>query len=61
MDRLHSLLERHVEATSSAKARDILDQWPQSAGAFVKVTPTEYRKALQLYGTPDDTRAVAAA
>jgi glutamate synthase (NADPH/NADH) large chain len=61
MDRLHGLLLRHVEATGSTQARHILDQWPEAASKFVKVTPTEYRKALRLYGAPDETQAVAAA
>ena len=45
----------------SATARDLLESWPQSASKFVKVTPTEYRKALQLYGSEHETAAVAAA
>ncbi|MEO6359633.1 MAG: glutamate synthase large subunit [Sphingomicrobium sp.] len=60
-DRLHMLLQRHAEATGSATARDLLAAWPQSASKFVKVTPTEYRKALQLYGSHDEPAAVAAA
>jgi glutamate synthase (NADPH/NADH) large chain len=58
---LHLLLQRHAEATGSATARELLAQWPQSASKFVKVTPTEYRKALQLYGSDHEPAAVAAA
>jgi glutamate synthase (NADPH/NADH) large chain len=61
MDRLHGLLERHFEATGSSRAREILDNWAEASARFVKVTPTEYRKALQMYGAPDETQAVAAA
>jgi glutamate synthase (NADPH/NADH) large chain len=61
MDRLHALLQRHAEATGSATARELLASWPQSASKFVKVTPTEYRKALQLYGSEHETAVVAAA
>jgi glutamate synthase (NADPH/NADH) large chain len=61
MDRLHALLQRHAEATGSATAQELLASWPQSASRFVKVTPTEYRKALQLYGSEHETAVVAAA
>jgi glutamate synthase (NADPH/NADH) large chain len=61
MDRLHALLQRHAEATGSGTARDLLAAWPQSASKFVKVVPTEYRAALQLYGSDHEPAAVAAA
>jgi len=40
------LLESHVRYTGSARARTILEQWPQYRSKFVKVFPREYRRAL---------------
>ncbi len=46
-DRLYTLIERHYHYTKSGRARQIMDRWPQSLGQFVKVTPLDYRRALQ--------------
>jgi glutamate synthase (NADPH) large chain len=47
---LRKLLEDHHRWTGSLRARDILDQWRDARGRFVKVFPTEYRRALQERG-----------
>jgi glutamate synthase (NADPH) large chain len=47
---LRKLLEDHHRWTGSLRARDILDQWREARGRFVKVFPTEYRRALQERG-----------
>jgi glutamate synthase (NADPH/NADH) large chain len=44
--RLRLLIERHHRHTGSARAAQILDQWTESLRAFVKVMPTDYRRAL---------------
>jgi len=43
---LRKLLEDHNRWTGSKRARDLLDQWEVSREKFVKVFPTEYRRAL---------------
>ena len=43
---LRKLLEDHHRWTGSTKAREILDQWAHSRSRFVKVFPTEYKRAL---------------
>ena len=43
---LRKLLEDHIRWTGSAKAREILDNWAQTRTQFVKVFPTEYKRAL---------------
>lgn len=43
---LKGLIEEFYEATSSARAREILDDWENVLPKFVKVFPVEYRKAL---------------
>ena len=45
-ERLKILIERHLLHTGSARAKEILDNWNEAASRFVKVTPTDYRRAL---------------
>ena len=45
-ERLKILIERHQLHTGSARAREILENWDQALGAFVKVMPIDYRRAL---------------
>jgi glutamate synthase (NADPH) large chain len=45
-ERLRILVERHLLHTGSARAREILDNWAESLGKFVKVMPLDYAKAL---------------
>jgi glutamate synthase (NADPH/NADH) large chain len=56
-ERLRILLERHQLATGSAKAAELLSDWPNALQHFVKIVPTEYRRALQEL----DAEAVAVA
>ena len=43
---LRKLLEDHHRWTGSKRARDLLDNWAESRGKFVKVFPHEYKRAL---------------
>jgi glutamate synthase (NADPH/NADH) large chain len=45
-ERLRILLQRHHDATGSAKAAALLAQWSQALVDFVKVVPNDYRRAL---------------
>ncbi|MDP3748338.1 MAG: glutamate synthase large subunit [Phenylobacterium sp.] len=45
-ERLRILIERHHLYTGSRRAREILESWESSLGAFVKVMPKDYRRAL---------------
>ncbi|MDP3855175.1 glutamate synthase large subunit [Phenylobacterium sp.] len=45
-ERLRILIERHHLHTGSRRAREILETWETSLGAFVKVMPKDYRRAL---------------
>ncbi len=45
-ERLRILVERHLLHTGSARARRLLDTWADALGHFVKVTPTDYARAL---------------
>ncbi len=44
---LRGLVEKHLRYTGSVRAKDILDNWARYLPKFVKVMPTEYRRALQ--------------
>jgi glutamate synthase domain-containing protein 2/glutamate synthase domain-containing protein 3 len=46
-DLLHGLIVQHLNWTNSARAKYILDVWPDMVGKFVKVVPVDYRKALE--------------
>lgn len=43
---LRSLIERHFKHTGSTRARNLLDDWARSRAKFVKVFPTDYKRAL---------------
>ena len=44
--RLRQLVERHMHYTNSARARHILAHWRDYLPKFVKIVPTDYRRAL---------------
>jgi glutamate synthase (NADPH/NADH) large chain len=43
---LKQWVESHHRWTGSLRAREILDHWAESRARFVKVMPTEYKRAL---------------
>ncbi|BCN37592.1 glutamate synthase [Alicycliphilus denitrificans] len=45
-EQLKKLLEAHSRYTGSRRARDLLDNWAAARSRFVKVFPTEYKRAL---------------
>jgi glutamate synthase (NADPH/NADH) large chain len=60
-ERLRILVERHHVHTGSARAAALLADWAGSLRAFVKITPKDYRRALEdLAAERFATRAVAA-
>ncbi|MDU0372652.1 glutamate synthase large subunit [Hymenobacter endophyticus] len=44
---IQHLLRQHHELTGSQLAAFLLSNWPEEAGKFVKVFPSEYKKVLQ--------------
>ncbi len=44
---LRGLIERHIRYTDSAVAKRILDRWSYTLTQFVKVMPTDYKRALE--------------
>ena len=45
-EQLKRLLQDHNRWTGSKRARELLDHWAASRSKFVKVFPTEYKRAL---------------
>jgi glutamate synthase (NADPH/NADH) large chain len=45
-ERLRILIERHHRYTDSARAMELLEDWPNALACFVKVMPRDYRRAL---------------
>ena len=43
---LKNLIERHFKYTGSTRARALLDEWSSARSKFVKVFPSEYKRAL---------------
>jgi glutamate synthase (NADPH/NADH) large chain len=43
---LKRLIESHLRHTNSARARQMLEEWPKARAKFVKVFPLEYKRAL---------------
>jgi len=44
---LREFIRNHMQHTGSDRARDILENWARYLPKFIKVMPTEYRRALQ--------------
>ncbi len=44
---LKELIQKHFDWTGSARAHQILSNWQDMVGKFVKVVPIDYRKALE--------------
>ncbi len=54
---LKGLIERHFKYTGSTRARTLLDDWSNARGKFVKVFPTEYKRALgEMFASADEAK-----
>ncbi len=45
--RLKQIIEKHHENTGSERAKMLLENWDEYLPQFIKVMPTDYRKALE--------------
>jgi glutamate synthase (NADPH/NADH) large chain len=58
---VRELIERHLRYTGSTRALAILDDWEAARRKFVKIFPTEYRRALtELHAKQVATKPAAA-
>ena len=46
LDYVKSRIEKHVDFTDSSRGKAILAAWPSEQKRFVKVMPTDYKRAL---------------
>jgi glutamate synthase domain-containing protein 3 len=53
---LRELITRHCRFTGSRQAEHILEHWQQMVGAFVKVMPIDYRRAIERLREQEDRR-----
>jgi glutamate synthase (NADPH/NADH) large chain len=60
-ERLRILIERHQLYTGSKRAGEILDNWDKALKSFVKVMPTDYRRALTEMAADRKSAAAVAA
>lgn len=47
MNKVKAKLEKHLALTGSVHAREILADWPETAGKFLKIMPQDYERVLQ--------------
>jgi len=50
---LKDLIEKHVRYTKSTRGTELLSDWTTSLSKFVKIMPTEYKKALKRLETEE--------
>jgi glutamate synthase (NADPH) large chain len=54
---LKGLIENHANLTGSPRAKEILADWTNMRSKFVKVMPTEYKRALTELATAGSKQA----
>jgi glutamate synthase (NADPH/NADH) large chain len=59
-ERVRILVERHLLHTGSRRAQYVLDNWEQAIGHFVKVMPSDYRRALTELNAEREAAVIAA-
>jgi glutamate synthase (NADPH) large chain len=60
--RLRGLVEKHLSYTGSSRAKEIVDNWDNMLPKFIKIMPTDYRRALldiQAKATMQDDNKIA--
>ena len=56
--KLQGLLQNHLDYTKSPKAASILSNWPKSNKKFIKVMPTDYKRALEMMADQESEKIV---
>ena len=47
IQQLKALIDEHFQSTQSAVAKKVLDEWEETLPYFVKIYPTDYRRAIE--------------
>jgi glutamate synthase (ferredoxin) len=58
LESLQELLQNHVDYTKSPKAIQILKDWSKSSKKFIKVMPTDYKRALEMMANKKTEKTV---
>jgi glutamate synthase (NADPH/NADH) large chain len=56
IETVEKLLINHKDYTQSAKAQAILEDWPDSSKKFIKVMPTDYKRALEMLANQEQEK-----
>ena len=48
LEKVEELLNNHVDYTNSSRAKGILKDWKKTGKNFIKVMPTDYKRALEI-------------
>jgi glutamate synthase (ferredoxin) len=49
IDRVRTMLQRHIDATQSAFAQSLLAHWDESLPRFVCVIPNDYERMMRIF------------
>jgi glutamate synthase (ferredoxin) len=58
LETVKELVENHVEHTKSPKGTDILKNWKKLSENFIKVMPTDYKRALEMMAKKEIEKSV---
>ncbi|MGB1404921.1 MAG: hypothetical protein ACPG6F_04565, partial [Flavobacteriaceae bacterium] len=58
IESLQVLLQNHLDYTKSPKAKTILENWSKSSKNFIKVMPTDYKRALEMMANKETEKTV---
>jgi glutamate synthase (ferredoxin) len=58
LESLQVILQNHLDYTKSPKAKTILENWSKSSKNFIKVMPTDYKRALEMMANKETEKTV---
>jgi glutamate synthase (NADPH/NADH) large chain len=58
LNTVQELLQNHIDYTKSPKATELLNNWPESSKKFIKVMPTDYKRALEMLANKQTEKTV---
>ena len=58
LETLLGLLQNHLDYTMSSQASYILSDWPKSSKKFIKVMPTDYKRALEMMADQESEKTL---
>ena len=58
LETVKELVQKHVEHTKSPKGTDILKNWKKLSKNFIKVMPTDYKRALEMMAKKEIEKSI---